>query len=68
MDFQAAGNTPRLGKERESGNERDSQVTCFLSGVEEEMQLFTAQKAVLARTQAVAFLLRTGMKKSTTRF
>ena len=68
MDFQAAGNTPRLREKRESGKERDFPGTCFATEVEEQTQLFPEGRAVLAETQAVAFLISTEMKKSTNHF
>lgn len=68
MDFQAAGNTPKLQEERESGKERDFPGTCFAAGVEEQTQLFPEGRAALAETQAVAFLNSTEMKKSAKHF
>lgn len=68
MDFQAAGNTPRLWEERESGKERDFPGTCYAAAVEGQRQLFPEGRAVLAETQAVAFLNSTEIKKSTKHF
>lgn len=37
MDFQAAGNAPKLQEERESGEERNFSGTCFAAGLEEQL-------------------------------
>lgn len=68
MNFQVAGNISRLLEESESGKERDFAGTCFAAGAKGTEVVFPEDKAVLAETQSVTFLISTEMKKSTKHF